>query len=88
MVGNVRRELLESGGFAVTRVVEREETMRFANGTALLNHHFIKLGFLDGWKSVVPGREREVFAQLREKLDAIGELRLTIPMAYVEGVAK
>jgi ubiquinone/menaquinone biosynthesis C-methylase UbiE len=81
------RELLEEGGFTVQRVVELEGTMRFANGTALLNHHFIKLGFLDGWKKVVPGREREVFAELRDRLDAVGELRLTIPMAYVEATA-
>ncbi len=81
------RELLETAGFSVTRIVEREGAMRFANGTALLNHYFIKLGFLDGWKSVVPGREREVFEKLRDRLDREGELRLTIPMAYIEARA-
>lgn len=81
------RELLERGGFRVTRVIEREGVMRFASGTALFNHHFIKIGFLDGWKKIVPGRERETFAHLRDALDAIGELRLTIPIAYVEAIA-
>lgn len=85
------RELLEDGGFSVTRVVERTGTMRFADGTALLNHYFIKLGFLDAWKEVVPGRETQTFGRLRRRLDEAaardGELRLTIPMAYVEGVA-
>jgi len=85
-VANVR-ELLETGGFDVTRVIERESVMRFANGTALLNHYFIKLGFLDAWKKVVPGNEREVFDRLQDRLNAIGELRLTIPMAYVEATA-
>ena len=78
------RALLEEGGFEVTHVVEREEVMRFATGTALFNHHFIKLGFLDAWKKVAPHRQREVFGALRDRLDAMGELRLTIPMAYVE----
>jgi arsenite methyltransferase len=86
------RELLERGGFTVTRVVEREGVMRFAGGTALLNHHFIKLGFLDGWKKVVPGRERIVFARLRDALNDLAgrqsELRLTIPMAYIEASAR
>jgi len=82
------RELLESGGFEVRRVVEREGVMRFASGTALFNHHFIKLGFLEGWKSIVPGNERETFARLLELLNARGELKLTIPMAYVEAVAR
>ena len=86
------RDLLENGGFSVTRVVERTKPMRFANGTALFNHHFIKLGFLDAWKKVVPDREAEVFTHLRRRLDeaaaTIGELALTIPMAYVEAVAR
>jgi len=85
------RELLEHGGFTVTRIVEREGVMRFADGTALLNHHFIKLGFLDGWKKIVPGRERIVFARLLGALNDLaarhGELRLTIPMAYIEARA-
>jgi SAM-dependent methyltransferase len=82
------RELLEKNGFAVTRVVERSGTMRFASGTALLNHHFIKLGFLDGWKSVVAGQEREIFPVLQKRLDERGVLSLTIPMAYVEARAR
>jgi ubiquinone/menaquinone biosynthesis C-methylase UbiE len=85
------RDLLEKGGFSVTRVLERTGRMRFANGTALLRHHFIKLGFLDEWKKVVPGREAETFLRLQTKLDEIadknGDLSLTIPMAYVEARA-
>jgi arsenite methyltransferase len=85
------RDLLERGGFAVSRVVERTGRMRFANGSAFLGHHFIKLGFLDAWKKVVPGRETETFLRLRRRLDEAagrdGELPLTIPMAYVEAVA-
>jgi ubiquinone/menaquinone biosynthesis C-methylase UbiE len=80
--------LLEDGGFRPVRVVRREGTMRFAGAAALLNHHFIRLGFLGAWKEVAAGRE-EVFLGLLRELDAIaateGELRLTIPMAYVEG---
>jgi ubiquinone/menaquinone biosynthesis C-methylase UbiE len=89
-IAGVRR-LLAAHGFEIRRVVERQNTMRFASGTALFNHHFIKLGFLDAWKKIVPGNERETFTQLLEELNAAarqhGELRLTIPMAYVEAVA-
>jgi arsenite methyltransferase len=84
-------ELLENSGFSKVRVVEKTSVMRFASGAALFNHHFIKLGFLEGWKSVVPGRETEMFLRLLRRLDEVaadrGELRLTIPMAYVEAVA-
>ncbi len=65
--------------------------LRFANGTALFDHHFIKLWFLDAWKKVVVGREVEVLLRLRRRLDEVadlkGGLRLTIPMAYLEAVA-
>lgn len=81
------RELLESGGFAVTRVVERTERMRFASGTALLEHYFIKLGFLGAWKEVAAPDARQIFASLQQRLDDLGELALTIPMAYVEAEA-
>jgi len=82
------RDLLRGGGFDVRRVVERQGSMRFANGSALLNHYFIRLGFLDGWKKLVPGREEEVFTALRGALDERGELLLTIPMAYIEATAR
>lgn len=83
--------LLASGGFEVRRVIEQSARMRFADGTALLHHHFIKLGFLDGWKGVVPGAETTIFPMLEERLNRhareAGELSLTIPMAYLEAVA-
>ncbi|HEY2322590.1 MAG TPA: class I SAM-dependent methyltransferase [Thermoanaerobaculia bacterium] len=80
------KSLLSSAGFSVHAVHERESVMRFANGTALLNHHFIKLGFLDGWKAVAD--DSPVFDRLQTELDRRGELTLTIPMAYVEGRAE
>jgi arsenite methyltransferase len=81
------RTLLQDAGFLVTRVVEQEQVMRFAGGTALFNHYFIRLGFLDGWKSIVESaRQRDVFSALMNELDD-GELRLTIPMVYIEARA-
>ena len=41
----------------------------------------------DAWKKIVPGNERDVFARLRDALDDRGELRLTIPMLYIEAQA-
>ena len=91
-VRNVLKLLEDGGDFTATRVIERPCVMRFADGTALLNHYFIKLGFLDAWKKIVPDNERAVFTRLRDQLNAIaredGELRLTIPMAYIEAVSR
>jgi ubiquinone/menaquinone biosynthesis C-methylase UbiE len=81
--------MLEMAGFRVRRVHQQTFTMRFLDGTALLRHAFIKIGFLDAWRCVVDGQERQaVFAQLEKNLNhlagKLGELALTIPMAYLE----
>ncbi|HSB64375.1 MAG TPA: methyltransferase domain-containing protein [Thermoanaerobaculia bacterium] len=81
--------LFAGAGFRLTRVETASVSMRFADGSALLRHYFIKLGFLDGWKSVVrEDRRAEVIARLEERLNARSSLgaglQLTIPLAYVE----
>ncbi|HYG62478.1 MAG TPA: methyltransferase domain-containing protein [Thermoanaerobaculia bacterium] len=81
--------LLETHGFRVVHVHRETETMRFLDGSALLRHYFIQLGFLGGWKGVVaPSDQAEVFKALEENLnrraEARGGLGLTIPMVCVE----
>jgi ubiquinone/menaquinone biosynthesis C-methylase UbiE len=85
--------LLSAADLQVRRIVEREASMRFADGGALLRHSFIRLAFLDGWRSVVPpAHEGAIFLALERALDSIaaaeGELRLTVPMAYVEAALR
>ena len=62
--------------------------MRFADGSSLLRHHFIRLGFVQGWKSIVTiDSLQKTFEALERRLNAVaeerGELTLTIPMACV-----
>jgi ubiquinone/menaquinone biosynthesis C-methylase UbiE len=81
--------LLESDGFTVNRKVTGEFKMRFYEGSAFLRHFFVRLGFLPGWKGVLPEPEQPiVFAALEEKLNRLahvnGELKLTIPTLYLE----
>jgi arsenite methyltransferase len=85
------RALLEAAGFQVTRVYEEQFRMRYIDGTALLGHFLTRIGFLDAWKKIVdPADEEQVFALLEKKLNTKavrdGELGMTIPMLYVEGV--
>jgi arsenite methyltransferase len=83
------RGLLAQTGFETVDVVRDSFQMRFADGSSLLRHHFIRLGFVPGWKSVVePDRLMETFEALEHNLNAVaaerGELALTIPMACIE----
>ncbi|HEX9989409.1 MAG TPA: class I SAM-dependent methyltransferase [Chloroflexia bacterium] len=84
-------DLLSRAGFQVAKVVEDNFQMRFLDSSALFNHPLIKFGFLDGWRGVVePSEEHAVFGALEAKLDALAEreseLRMVIPMLYMEAV--
>ncbi len=79
-------ELVHAAGFNVVDVVTNSFRMRFANGSSLLSHFFIRLGLVQGWKSVVTeALAQQVFDRLEQRLNAVaeerGELALTIPMA-------
>lgn len=81
--------MLEHAGFEVLGATRESFRMRFADGSTLLRHHFIRLGFLPGWKSVVaPSSIERTFEALERRLNAVasrdGELTLTVPMACIE----
>jgi len=81
--------LLESAGFRIAQVSKDSFRMRFADGTSLLRHYFVRLGFLSGWKSVAPPDSvLETFEAFERNLNKLaarrGEIALTIPMVCIE----
>lgn len=83
--------LFTKSGFKVSRFYEETFEMKFVDGTAFLNHHFVKLGWLTTWMAIFPKNElAEIFGQLEHNLNLYaresGGLKLTVPMAYIEGV--
>jgi arsenite methyltransferase len=86
---NSVRALLEDAGFRFVEAVTSSFRERFVDGSSLLRHYFIRLGFVPGWKSVAPeGAVEATFAALEHRLNAIaaqrGELSLTIPAACIQ----
>lgn len=86
------RELFSGAGFEVTAYHTDTFTLRYADGGALMRAYLTKVGFLDGWRSVLSdaGQETAIFEDLEARLNEIsrdsGEgLCLSIPAAYVEG---
>jgi SAM-dependent methyltransferase len=84
--------LLSAARFKVVRVEEEVVPMHFADGSAFLDHSFVRLGFLPAWQELIPSEHREeTFARLEQSLDveasARGGLTFTVPFAYVEAVA-
>jgi arsenite methyltransferase len=85
------RELLEDSRFSVVKIIRDRFHMRYLDGTAMLNSFLTVIGFLPGWRSVTPlEAEKEVFEMLEKKLNEQaewdGELKMTVPILYVEAV--
>ncbi len=65
---------LGQNGFVVQAVQEDSFSYRFADGTALFRHFFMKLAFLPAWKEVVPEENRPaVFSRLEYLLNREAE---------------
>ena len=78
-------QLLIGGGFRLTRVVEDEFFLRFADGTAMLKHHLVQF-FLDGWRGVT--EDAAIWAEIERRLNAASPLAMRVPMLYAEGVRR
>jgi hypothetical protein len=83
--------MVADAGFKVASIDTDSFRMRFADGSSLLRHYFVRLGFVQGWKSVAaPDAIETTFKALERNLNIAaaekGELALTIPMACVEAI--
>jgi arsenite methyltransferase len=81
--------LLEREGFQFVEADTRSFRERFVDGSSLLRHYFIRLGFVPGWKSIAPeGSVEQTFAALEHRLNTMaaqrGEPSLTIPAACIQ----
>ena len=87
------RRLLEEAGFQIVQMVQDQFTMRFLDGNAFAASPIILMGFLPAWMACVDDADNAaVFEELRRRLNdharQVGELRLTLPMLYLEGQRK
>jgi SAM-dependent methyltransferase len=86
---SLMRRKLEAAGFRVVRAEEDTFKMRFATGTALLNHSFLRHFFIDRWKSIVDSQKlKEVFDNLEHNLNTYtaryGSIDLSIPYVCLD----
>lgn len=90
--GNVESisALFTANGFKISKCKEESFEMKFLDGSAFLNHYFVKLGWLGSWKKLIPTDDlTNVFTLLEQNLNTYAQqnngLTLTVPMAYIEG---
>lgn len=79
---------IEVNGFSISEVEEDNFEYKFVDGTTLLNHYFIRLAFIDGWKSIVPEHKQQlVFEQVETELNKLakkqGFIKLSIPFVVI-----
>jgi arsenite methyltransferase len=82
---------LAGAGFKVTRKHRTTISMRFLDGSALLNHFFIRQAFLDSWRQIVDQPdETRVLTKLQRNLNLhaqkLSQLKLTIPLGYIQAI--
>lgn len=82
-------DLFEQNDFKIKNVVKDLFRYRYLNGSAMFNHSFIRLAFLDNWLDLVPSKMIEqifitVEARLNKKAVANGEMVLTVPFVLID----
>jgi hypothetical protein len=64
---------------------------RFTGGTALLNHSFIRLAFMDSWVKLIPkDKVAEAFnlieSNLNRQAQLLGGIKLNIPYVMINAI--
>jgi arsenite methyltransferase len=78
------KEAILDAGFRIISINVDGFRYRYANGTAFIEHYFIKEAFMKSWKSIIPEESVPVvFKQIENRLNIIageeGELVMSVP---------
>jgi arsenite methyltransferase len=84
---------LEKNGFYIHNLIDDRFRYRFSDGDALFNHFFIRVAFMDAWRSFLPVEiADEIFLKIRSVFNNIaeanGSINLTIPFVVIDAVKK
>jgi len=76
--------ITKDSGFILNNIFKDSFTMKFADGSTMLNHCLIKYWFMDGWKKILDQNNmNEVFEKVELRLNqqsgSQGYFKLTIP---------
>ena len=80
--------MIQKYGFGIKDLEHDQFNYRFANGTAMLNHYFIRLAFMDSWIKLLPADKVEyIFDTIELKLNKqsqeLGGIKLSIPYVMI-----
>jgi arsenite methyltransferase len=83
--------MVQKHGFIIKDLEHDQFNYKFSNGTAMLNHYFIRLAFMDSWIKILPqNRLEQIFdtieTRLNEQAEMLGGVKLSIPFVVINGV--
>ena len=81
--------LIEKYDFKIKSVIHDQFDYKFVDGTTMLNHFFVRLAFLDGWKSIVPvDKQVRIFKQveklMNQNANEKGIFKLSVPFVIID----
>jgi len=85
--------LIQKHNFIVNDVVEDKFCYKFADATAMFNHYFIRLAFMESWiKLLPPDKVEQIFDTIERRLNdqakEQGGIKLTIPFVLINTIKK
>jgi hypothetical protein len=85
--------IIQNHGFIIKDLEHDQFNYKFSNGTAMLNHYFIRLAFMNSWIKILPKNELEqifytVETHLNEQAKMLGVIKLTIPFVLINAIKK
>lgn len=81
--------LLQKHDFFIQDLEHDQFNYKFTDGTAMLNHYFIRLAFMDAWIKLLPQDKLEMIfddveTRLNEIARALGCIKLSIPFVLIK----
>jgi arsenite methyltransferase len=85
--------MVQKHGFIIKDLEHDQFNYSFSTGTAMLNHYFIRLAFMDSWIKILPNNRLEqifdiIEMRLNEQANMLGRLKLTIPFVLINAIKK
>lgn len=82
---------IQKHGFLIRDVEHHQFHYAFADGTAMMNHHKIRSGFMQSWNQFLPrDRSQQILDQVEQRLNMrariLGEIRLSIPFVLINAL--
>jgi arsenite methyltransferase len=85
--------MIQNHGFIIKDLEHDQFDYKFSDGTAMLNHYFIRLAFMDSWIKLLPADKLEqIFDTIETGLNAksklSGGMKLSIPYVLINAIRR